>query len=166
LDIHWHFRIILLLVLFFFSAFFSGSEVALFSLDKRKLKNNPDIKPFIWRYILYLIDHPRRLLVTVLLGNTIVNVAASIIAVSLALDILSVTEFSREFILTLQIIVLTVLIIIFSELTPKIWAAKNPLTVAKLVSIPLYLFSVIIYPVAEIISEFIRLFISKIKFDY
>jgi len=166
LDIYWQFRIILLLILLILSAFFSGSEVALFSLDKRKLKNNPGINPLIGRYLLSLIDHPRRLLVSILIGNTIVNVAASIVAVSFALDILKITDFSKEFILTLQIIVLTILVIIFSELTPKIWAAKSPLTVAKLVSVPLYWFSVIIYPISETITEFIRTVLAKIKIDH
>jgi len=166
LDIYWQFRIILLLILLILSAFFSGSEVALFSLDKRKLKNNPGINSLIGRYLLSLIDHPRRLLVSILIGNTIVNVAASIVAVSFALDILKITDFSKEFILTLQIIVLTILVIIFSELTPKIWAAKSPLTVAKLVSVPLYWFSVIIYPISETITEFIRTVLAKIKIDH
>ncbi len=165
MDIYWQFRIIFLVILLFLSAFFSGSEVALFSLDKRKLKSDSDINPLIGRYLLNLIDHPRRLLVSILLGNTIVNVAASIVAVSLALDILKVTDLSKEFILTLQIVVLTILVIIFGELTPKLWASKNPLAISKLVSIPLYWFSVAIYPVSETLTEFIRTVIAKIKID-
>jgi len=166
LEIYWQVRIIFLLILLLLSAFFSCSEVALFSLDKRTLKNISGINPLAGRYLLNLIDHPRRLLVSILIGNTIVNVAASIVAVSLALDILKVTNLSEEFIFTLQIILLTILVIIFSEFTPKIWAAKNPFMVAKLVSVPLYWFTVIIYPISETITEFIRSLVAKIKFNH
>jgi putative hemolysin len=166
LDNDWLVRVISLLIFLILSAFFSGCEVALFSLDRRKLANNLDNNPLIGRYLLNLVDHPRRLLVTILVGNTIVNVAASIIAVSLALDIHKNSSLSEEFILTLQIITLTVLIILFSELTPKVWASKNPLTFSKLASIPLYWFSVIIYPVSEALTEFIRMIVSKLKFDH
>jgi len=166
LDIDWHLRIIILVVLLIFSAFFSASEVALFSLDRRRLKKNLESNPLIGRYLLNLVDHPRRLLVSILVGNTIANVAASIVAVSIALDIHKISTQSEEFLLTLQIIVLTVLIILFSELTPKMLASKNPLTISKIVSIPLYWFSVMIYPVAEALTELIRLVISKVKIDH
>ncbi|RPI69923.1 MAG: HlyC/CorC family transporter [Ignavibacteriales bacterium] len=161
----WHFRVIFLCILLLLSAFFSGSEVALFSLDRKRIKDNPGFRPLISRYLLNLIDHPRRLLVSVLIGNTIVNVAASIIAVSLALDIIQSTNYSKEFILTLQIIVLTILIILFSELTPKVWALKNPVLFSKSVAIPLYWFCLVIFPLAETITELIRSVVSKIKFD-
>jgi Mg2+/Co2+ transporter CorB len=88
LEIEWHFRVIFLVILLLLSGFFSGSEVALFSINRKRLKENSGLNPLRERYLLNLIDHPRRLLVSILIGNTVVNVAASIIAVSLALDIL------------------------------------------------------------------------------
>lgn len=165
MDIEWHFRVIFLLILFILSAFFSGSEVALFSLDRNKIKKISGISLLVERYLLTLIDSPKRLLVSILIGNTIVNVAASIVAVSLTLDILKVTELSEEFLLTLQIIVLSIFIILFSELTPKVWASKNPAAFARFVSVPLYWFCLIIFPAAETITEIIRSVVSKIKFD-
>jgi putative hemolysin len=166
LDNDWLLRVIALLIFLLLSAFFSGSEVALFSLDRRKIKNSLDSNPIIGRHLLSLLDHPRRLLVTILVGNTVVNVSASIIAVLLALDINKNSNFSKEFILTLQIITLTVLIILFSELTPKVWASKNPLTFSKIASVPLYWFSVIVYPVSETLTELIRMIVSRLKFDH
>lgn len=165
MDIDSQIRIIILVVLLIFSAFFSASEVALFSLDKRKLKKNLDLNPFVGRYLLNLIEHPRRLLVSILIGNTIANVSASIVAVSIALDITKTADISQEYILTLQIIILTVVIILFCELTPKIWAARSPLTFARIASVPLYWFTVIIFPVAESLTEIIRMIISKVKID-
>jgi putative hemolysin len=164
LDLSWQNKIIGLIVLFVFSAFFSGSEVALFSLDRRKilLQENGRSSLAI-RYILILLEHPRRLLVTILIGNTVINVAASIVAVSLALEFASSYNVSEDLVLSIQIILLTIIVILFGELTPKVWASKNPLQFSRIISIPLYWTQVILYPIAETLTEGIKLFISKIK---
>lgn len=165
MEIDWQVKLVLLFILLFLSAFFSGSEVALFSLDRRKLKNLLNIHTISGRYLLSLTEHPRRLLVTILIGNTIVNVAASIVAVTLALEIHTNSNLSEELVITLQIIILTILVIIFSELTPKVWASKNPISFAKMIAIPLYWFSALLYPISEIFTELVRVSISKFKPD-
>ncbi|MEO8399207.1 MAG: hemolysin family protein [Ignavibacteriaceae bacterium] len=165
MDVDWQYKLIILLILFAISAFFSGSEVALFSINKKKVKKLFSSNPLIERYISYLIESPRRLLVTILIGNTIVNVAASIIGVAIALDISKASNISEDLALTLQIIVLTILIVLFGELTPKVWASKNITAFSKIVSVPLYWVSVLLYPLAETITELIKLSVSKLKFD-
>jgi putative hemolysin len=165
LNISWQYKLGFLLFLFVLSAFFSGSEVALFSLDKKKLQNTFESSPLIKRYLQNLLDFPRRLLVTILLGNTVINVAASIIAVSLAIDYSHNSGFPRNIALTIEIICLTFCILIFGELIPKIWAAKNPVAFAKAISIPLYWLNVILFPVAEILTEAIRSLIGMLKLD-
>ena len=165
MDVDWQIKIIAIFILFIGSAFFSGSEIALFSLNRNKLKDEISANQMIGRYIFQLLQFPRRLLVTILIGNTIVNVAASIIAVSLALEFAAYYSVSKEIALTAQIILLTLLIVIFGELIPKVWASKNPLRFAKICAAPLYLMSTILYPVSEIITEAIRLSVSKLKFD-
>jgi len=165
LDAGWQFRLLLLLFLFVLSAFFSGSEVALFSLDRRKLKSNLEGRPVTGRYLLLLLEHPRRLLVTILIGNTIVNVAASIIAVTLALEAATQHNYPRDLALTVEIVLLTILIVLFGELTPKVWANKNPFRFARIVCIPLYWINVLLYPVAETITEIIKSGVSRMHFD-
>ncbi len=165
MEVDWILRIGFLIVCFIFSGFFSGSEVALFSLDKKKIKSTFLNSALVQEYLQNLLENPRRLLVTILIGNTVVNVAASIIAVSLALDIAQSFGFSQNVVLTIQIILLTILILLFGEVTPKIWASKNPAAFSKVVAIPIHWVSVIIYPVSETITEFIRLLVSKIRID-
>jgi gliding motility-associated protein GldE len=165
LEVDWLYRVILLVILLLLSAFFSGSEVALFSLDKKKLKNYKNDYGFAGTYIHNLLENPRRLLVTILLGNTIVNVAASIIAVILALDFADVIGISKEVALLGQIIILTALILLFGEITPKVWASKHPVKFAKIVSLPLYWLSILIYPLSKILTELIRYFVSKFSYD-
>ncbi len=161
----WYYKLLLLLILFFLSAFFSSSETALFSLDKKKINKKLFESPLIKRYLLYLLEHPRRLLVTILIGNTIVNVGASITAVSLAFDYSAISILSTNVILSIEIILLTIFLVIFGELIPKVWATKNPIILAKIVAVPLYWISVILFPVAETITELIKLAIMKLRFD-
>jgi len=147
------------------SAFFSGSEVALFSLDKKQINLLKEQKSVLSRYIISLLEAPRRLLVTILLGNTIFNVLATIIGVSLAISISEKYNYPVEVMLLLQIIVLTAFILIIGEITPKLFASKNPVAYSKLVSIPLYWTSVILYPVAKILTDSIKILVSNIKID-
>ncbi len=159
------FKLVLLAVLLTLSALFSGSEVALFSLDKKLLEKPKEKDKFINRYLLSLLSYPHRLLVTILLGNTLVNVAASIVAVTLALDLAEKFGFSVELALTAQIIILTLLIILLSEITPKVWASKYPYKFSKIIAVPLYWTTVLIYPVSKILTEFFSFVMKKIKID-
>jgi putative hemolysin len=163
LDIGWQLKLIFLFVLILSSAFFSGSEVALFSLDRNKLDLNGN-KNLTDRYLLNLLDAPKRLLVTILIGNTIINVGASILAVSIALEIVSLTNASQNLVLTLQIISLTILIVIIGELLPKVLATRKPLGFARFAAIPLFWINVILFPIAETLNELIRVVSSGFKF--
>jgi gliding motility-associated protein GldE len=165
LEIDWSFKLIILFVLLAASAFFSGSEVALFSLDKRRVKHQFKDHLLLQRYILSLINQPRRLLVTILIGNTIVNVAASIVAVTLAIELSPVIDVAAEVVIFFQIVALTGLILIFGELIPKVVATKNPLLFASVITIPLYWISVLIYPAAEIITELIKVTTSRLNIN-
>jgi len=147
------------------SAFFSGSEVALFSLDKKQLAKLEKENSILSKYIIVLLNNPRRLLVTILLGNTIFNVFATILGVSLAVLISDKYGYSKELVITLQIILLTVIILIIGEITPKLFASKTPVTFSKLVAFPLYWTSVLIYPVAKILTDSIKFLVSKFKID-
>ena len=165
MDVDWQVKFFLLIISFFFSAFFSSSEVALFSLDSKKLKEEIKKDSLVFYYLQRLLDSQKRLLITILLGNTIANVTASILAVSLAMDFSIHNNLSSSLILTIQIVLLTILIVIFGELLPKVSATKNPINIAKFVAIPLYWINVILFPIAEFFTETIRLSVQKFKFD-
>ncbi|MCX6167859.1 MAG: hemolysin family protein [Ignavibacteriales bacterium] len=165
MDYSLYSKILLLLICFLFSAFFSGSEVALFSFNKKKIREFKKEHRIIGGYIQLLLDHPKRLLVTILLGNTIVNVAASIISVVIALEIASTFKISVGIALFVQITLLTILILLLGETTPKLWAQKYPLQFAKLVAIPLYWISIIFYPVSKILTDLLVFVTSRFNFD-
>lgn len=162
MDIDWSVKLIAMIVFLGASAFFSGSEVALFSLDKRKIKSQFGGHPLILNYVSSLLQQPRRLLVTILIGNTVVNVAVSIIAVAFAIELAPRIGISEEFAITFQIIILTLLILILGELLPKVFASKKSVRFTKTVVIPLYWINVMIYPVSETLTEIIKAATSKI----
>ena len=161
----WSLKILLLIICFFFSAFFSGSEVALFSFDKRRIREFKKEHKISGIYIQMLLEHPRRLLVTILLGNTIVNVSASIISVLIALEFAKVLSIPREVALIIQIALLTILLMLLGEVTPKLWANKYPAQFASVVAMPLYWLSILLYPISNTLTELLKFLSSKIKFD-
>jgi len=165
LDLDWTVKLVVIFFLLLGSAFFSGSEVALFSLDRKYLETGLNKSGIVYRYLTNLINFPRRLLVTILIGNTLVNVAVSIVAVSLAIDFSNYFTVSLDIVLSIQIILITILILLFGELFPKVFASKNPFKFAKIIAIPLNVCNIIIYPIAESITEVIRITASKLSFD-
>ena len=165
MEFDWIDKVFVLAALLLLSAFFSGSEVAFFSLKKKNLKEDFKSSKLVLRYASSLINFPRRLLITILVGNTLANVAASIVSVSLALEIASRYNIKIDLILTAQIILITIIILLFGELIPKVFASRYPQLTTRVIVLPMYLFSIIIYPVSEIITELIRLTFSKLKID-
>ena len=165
MEFGWSIKIFLLLICFVLSAFFSGSEVALFSFDKKKTRDFKKQHKIIGSYLQSLLENPRRLLVTILIGNTIANVAASIIAVMLALEAALIFNITVELALVIQIPLLTILILFLGEITPKLWANKYPAQFIRITAIPLYWLGIILYPISKILTDLLRLISSKINFD-
>ena len=95
------------------SAFFSGTEIALFSLSKLQLRHLRQEHPVQGQIISELLDQPHRLLSTILFGNTIVNVAAAILGYSL---LKTLSPLHAE---ALAVPVMTTVILLCGEVTPK-----------------------------------------------
>lgn len=165
MDVGWLYRIIALLILLLLSALFSGAEVALFSLDEKRINILKKQSGKISAYVIQLLEYPRKLLVTILIGNTIANVAASILAVSIALDLAEIYSISQDFALLFQIIILTIIVILFAEITPKVWANKHPINFSRVIALPLWIISMILNPISVILSRLILFATSKVKYD-
>jgi putative hemolysin len=95
------------------SAFFSGTEIALFSLSKLQLRRVRQEHPVQGQIISELLDQPHRLLSTILFGNTVVNVAAAILGYTI---LQTVFPQRAE---TLAVLVMTVLLLLCGEIVPK-----------------------------------------------
>lgn len=150
--------------LFVCSAFFSSSEVALFSLQRNKIASHYENFPRALRYISFLLEHQRNLLITILLGNTIVNVGAAILAVTIVLSLADMFKIPQEIALTIQIFVLTGFILLFGEIIPKVAARKNSVLFARYFSYPLFWLNAFLFPISEFLSELFNSFVKIFKF--
>ncbi len=157
MEVGWSLKFILILICFIVLAFFSSAEVALFLIDKKRIKEFRKENRIIAGYIESMLDNSRRLLVTILLGTTIVSVGASIVGVDLAISIAKSFAFSQELAIAVQIVILTILILLIGEVTPKLWANKHPEMVAKLVAAPMYWINFVFYPISKVLTDALRL---------
>ncbi|MFA7578033.1 MAG: DUF21 domain-containing protein, partial [Candidatus Muiribacteriota bacterium] len=108
-------NLIIIGLLIVLSAFFSGSETAFFSIDKFKydkiIKKN--------RFVYYLLERPRKLLITIILGNLFVNILATITATTFF-----VNKYGQNHGNTISAITMTLVLLFFGEITPKIIAVN------------------------------------------
>lgn len=162
MDLNWLFNLFGILILIFLSAFFSSSEIAIFSFDKKKLNDFKKDHPILAKYLTIVIDNSRRILVTILLANTIVAVWASIISVQLSLEIADKYGYSKDVTIFVQIVVLTIVLLVIGEISPKIWANKHQITTLKMVLMPIYWISVLFYPIAYLITSLMDVFSKNI----
>lgn len=112
----------LLALMLVLSSFFSGSETALMMLNRYRLRHLVKLKHKGATKAHNLLQRPDRLISLILLGNVFVNIAASSIATVIAIRLYG----DDESIITIAAILLTIVILIFSEVTPKTLAAVKP----------------------------------------
>lgn len=150
-------EVILFIVLLALSAFFSGAEAAFFSLKKSKKKQQL-ISSQVWN----LLSNPRRLLITILTGNTIVNTILAFFAAIITADIAGNTGVSIPLFLIIETIILSIVILLVSEITPKILAIRNSAVFAGKVALPIKIVSTFLFPLAALLYNFTRLITSWI----
>lgn len=149
--------IIQLVILFLglgLSAVFSGSEVAFFSLANRleDLRQDHSASTADDR-IIKMLNRPRRLLATILIGNTFANIIASVLAAVITGEIVAYYGLSEVLIYTIEVVVLTFMILILSEITPKIIAINNPIRISRLYSGPIYVLFILLNPFSKLIAD-------------
>lgn len=121
---------IILGILVLVSAYFSGSETGMMSLNRYRLRHLEKEKHKGAKRVSKLLKRPDRLIGLILIGNNLVNIAASSIATIIALRLSIEVGLSKDIALLIATIVLTLVILIFAEVTPKTLAALYPEKVA------------------------------------
>lgn len=158
LDSSYTGQVIILLVLLVLSAFFSMSETALMSLSKIRIRHMVEEGVKGAKLVEKLIEDPNKLLGAILIGNNIVNIGASSIATSLAVKLSGGSD-SAVLIVT---IIMTILVLIFGEITPKSIAKQKSeqvsLKVSKPIKLCVFIFKPFVAVFTIISSVFIRLF--------
>ncbi len=152
-------QILILLILLLLSGFFSSAETALFSISKVKAIHLAKEKSLANALIKKMKDDPHRLLSTILIGNNLVNVAASALATALVMGLVSSNTRAAVGIATM---IMTFLILIFGEIFPKSIATRNNVLIARFVIFPIYWLSILFYPIIVFLN-FIPKLTGKIK---
>jgi len=128
------------------SSFFSASETALTSLSKIRLRNMVDEGAKNADLIQKVVSNPNKLLSAILIGNNLVNIGASSLATSIAINLFG----SKGVGIVTGI--LTIIILIFGEITPKTFAAENCEKVSTMVIKPIALCVTIFTPFVVILN--------------
>ncbi len=136
------------------SAFFSGSETALTSVSKLKIRHLVKAGAPAADILGKIMSSPSRLLTTLLIGNNIVNIAASSLATVIAIDLFGRTGVG------VAMLVMTILILIFGEITPKTLAAYQSEAFSLAVSRPISYLMVILKPVVVVFVALTNLILS------
>jgi CBS domain containing-hemolysin-like protein len=145
-----------LVILLALSGFFSSAETALFSISKTKARHLAKEGSRTDELILLMKEDPHRLLTTILIGNNIVNVAASALATAVTLSSFP------NYAVGVATFVMTFLILVFGEVFPKSLATRNNIAVARLVIGPIYFLAWLFTPVILVLN-FIPKLTGRIK---
>ncbi len=135
---------IIFFVLLLVSAFFSGSETVIFSLSRTQIRKFQESKIWVVQRIGSYLEEPRKLLVTVLLGNELCNVAISIVGAALVSHFF---PYDNKTQLLLAVAMVTPNIMILIKLIPKNIALSLADSLAPVVVPPIRLLHVLISPI-------------------
>lgn len=136
----------LLVFLILCSAFFSGSETGMLSLNRYRLRHRAREGHRAAHRIIDLLARPDRLLGTILVGNNFVNILVSSIATATAVQLWG------EVGIAIATLGVTILLLIFGEIAPKTFAAQRPEAVAYPVSLVLAALQKLLFPIVALLG--------------
>lgn len=154
-------QIILLVILLVGSGFFSASETALMSLSRIKIRHMEEDGVRGAKLVGSLLEDSNRLLTSILIGNNIVNIAATSITTSLFTTTLGLGAEG----VAAATALMTVLVLIFGEITPKTISANTPEKVSLMVAKPIKLFMIILKPVVGIFNIITKIIFKLLGVD-
>jgi len=145
-----------LFFLILLSGFFSGAEISLVSLNKIDIHRMIKNKVRGASMIEILKKNPQKLLITILVGNNLVNIAASVLTTYWV-----TIKFGNQF-LGITTGILTLLILIFGEIIPKTIAERFPQKFALISARALYYLQFLLFPIIWVLEKKLNLFLKTI----
>ena len=142
--------LIVLCLLLVTSALISSSETSFFSLrpaDIEDLESRSDAKS---RLVLKLREKPKTLLATILIGNNFVNVTITLLATYIVSEMFDMAHHPLAAFL-MEVVVITSLVLIIGEITPKILAAKKPVKLSRFMARPLQVMITLFKPLSKLL---------------
>ena len=153
------FKIVLIIILLVCSALISGSEVAFFSLTSTDLKKANNSKNKNLQITYSLRNNPRRLLAALLVSNNFINIAIVLLFSSFG-NAFYLKSFPFWINFIIEVSVITLFILLFGEILPKVYANRNPISFSKKMALPVqfldkYIFFFLTIPMSKM-TEFIQ----------
>ena len=148
--------IIIFIFLLILSAFFSGTETAYFHIRKHRKETPEKIKS--------VLDSRQRLLVSLLTGNTIVNVSIASLAAYITAGFADDYTWSKSTLILMEVLVVSVVVLIFGEILPKMIAIKYSKKYALKMYTPLKIMMFILSPIAQGFNAITNVVIKIIPF--
>ena len=128
--------IIVIIVLLILSALISGAEVAFFSLNKTDLDEASNGKSKKKKIVAQQLENPKKLLATILIANNFINILIVLLFAYIGEHLFSPIS-STILRFTLEVILVTFLILLFGEVLPKIYANRNAMKFASFMAVPI-----------------------------
>lgn len=149
-------QLLTILILLVLSGFFSASETAIISLSPAKVRTLTEKKAAGSKSLTKLKENPHKTLITILVGNNLVNILAS------AMTTVLMTEMFGSAAIGIATGVLTLLVLIFGEIIPKSYATSHASKLALTVAPPLYLLYLILTPVTWLLDQLVGLMLKVV----
>lgn len=148
------------MILLVFSAFFSAAETALVSISKQQLHKFKREKRKGFRSVLALRKHPSRMITTILIGNNIMNIAATALSTQVIIDILKAYDiFTPAYATVITTLIVAFFLLIFGEITPKNIALAKHENMALFAAPLIQIFAVAFSPFVRTMSALSSLLI-------
>lgn len=140
-------------ILIVLSAFFSGSETALISVNKIRIRHLADTGDKNASILLGLLENPEQFLTAILIGNNIVNIGASVLAANAALITFGDSG------IAIATAIMTLFILVFGEVFPKTLASRHSESISLYVARPIKMVIYILNPLVWVLTELINFMI-------
>lgn len=160
-------NILILVVLLILSAYFSSAETALTTVNKIRLRALAEEKNKAAKRVLKLVEDPSKMLSAVLICNNVVNLSASSISTAYAFSICQRMGLENSTSLGAGIAtgILTVLILIFGEITPKNLATKNAEKLSLFYASSILFITNLLTPIIFIVNQVAKFFLFLMRVD-
>jgi len=158
-------QVLLLFVLLLLSGVMSGSETALTALGEWKIHQLRDEGQDPHGLFALLGRQPTRFITTLLIGNNVVNIAATALVTQISIQLSRQFTFSEAAAVAGATGVMTLLVLVFGEITPKSIAVHNPVGFSRAVIRPVYALSVVLYPLGRAFAWFTSVLLRSLRLE-
>ena len=152
-------QIVVLLILLLLSAFFSSAETALTTVNKIKIRSLADEGNKHAKLVLQITDNSGKLLSAILIGNNIVNLSASSLTTTIAIGL------GADMSVAIATGILTVLILLFGEITPKTIATLHAEKLSLLYAVPVKIIMTVLTPISVVVNILARGILFLLRVD-